>query len=175
MNKNLPRIIISIVILAGIGIFSLINSGSDNVLNYNDKIVDLLTAMDNSFTNYVSEFDKYYERKAVDVELLDREANKIKEVTDRTKNDVLNINVPDYDICREFHRVALNYIENRIDFYEVYFELNEYIKIYSPSEMHDLQYVDNKLDPRYIERDIIIDELIVVQERMADQFDFEFE
>ena len=57
----------------------------------------------------------------------------------------------------------INYIENSEDFYEAYFEVNEYIKIYNTPERKDLQYIDDKLDFLYIESERILDEIIAVQ------------
>lgn len=175
MNRNLLRIIAAVIIGAGFLIFSLFSGGSDSVLKFNDKIVDLISGLDNSFENYMTELDNYYYNTEVDVSYLENEVSNIKAVADKARTDIMEIDIPDHDICRDFHAAAVDYVDNGMEFYNAFVILNQYIRTHNPGSNRDLRYTDDLLNPLYDESDIIFNNLVGIQEQMASQFDYELQ
>lgn len=136
----------------------------DEVITYNDSVVDLL---DNDNLPYEGEtVDIVKMREALDV--LDSSHREIMIKTGQ-------INTPDHEECAFFHQAFINYLDNSSEIIAKYDELTNYIESHNPGTEVDVDEVDLAISPLLAKDNELFTAITEAQKVMAKKFKFEME
>lgn len=170
--RNVLWIAIVAVIYAGYLWFGKIQ---DEVIAFNDGLIDLLELEEKSFTDYIVHLEKYYAYEEIDPEQMkivrDTLAQDNRSISEQAKQIV----VPDYKVCRTFHAAVMNFLENDARIIQTYTDINEHIESNNPGTDTDINEIFVMLEPLLELNDTAFNQIIIAQKEMSDQFRFKLE
>jgi len=147
----------------------------DEVITYNDSVVDLLDKDGLSYEGYLNHLNKYYEGGTVDI-LKMREAL---DALDSTHREIIiksgQISVPDHEECTFFHQAFMKYLANSSEIIAKYDELTNYIESHNPGTEVDVDEVDLAVSPLLTKDNELFTTITEAQKVMAKKFKFEME
>ncbi|OGT66339.1 MAG: hypothetical protein A3I13_05735 [Gammaproteobacteria bacterium RIFCSPLOWO2_02_FULL_47_50] len=170
--KNVLWIVVAAVIFAAYTCFSNIQ---DEIITFNDAVIDLLEQDEESFSSYVDYLDKYYGYEEIDVKQMNIALDTLSENHQSIVDKITRIVIPDYDVCREFHAVVMKFLDNDANIITVYTDIIKYIESNNPGTEADLYEISNMLNPFLELNDSIFNEIEVTQKSMSDKFRFRLE
>ncbi|MBM2830529.1 MAG: hypothetical protein HW411_1319 [Gammaproteobacteria bacterium] len=145
------RTILGVIFFAAIiGAGWYINDRQNKVLEFNDRIVELLTQTNNYFDGYVTHLDKYYAGNEIDAVQMRTELDKLGKNAGSAMVAARQITVPDRQECRM-----------------------DYIDTHNPGTENNFLAIDKILEPFITGDDALFQEIVITQEEMAEKFDFE--
>ena len=147
----------------------------DEVIAYNDGVIDLLDEDNLPYEGYLNHLNKYYEGETVDI----TEMRDALDVIDSTHRNVIiktgQINIPDHEECNLFHQAFINYLDNSTEIIARYDELTDYIESHNPGTEVDVDEVDLAIKPLLARDDELFANIAEAQNVMAKEFNFEME
>lgn len=160
MKNKVAFILASILILSGCG------PTTNEVVKFNDAIVDIINAIDEKHTTLLNFFDE----EDITESKLKMELNNYRDFLKEKKKEVENLKCPDDEKVKAFKNAALNMIDEFIKLTE-----NEYVEVINlifSSEKDDTteQYFDSLLDKIDNTEKKYYDEVKRAQKEMADKF-----
>ncbi len=170
--KNLLWIII---VAASVVWFWYWDNIQDEMITYNDSVVDLLDKDNLPYEGYLNHLNKYYEGETVDRVKM-REAL---DVLDSSHREIMiktgQINTPDHEECAFFHQAFINYLDNSSEIIAKYDELTNYIESHNPGTEVDVDEVDLAISPLLAKDNELFTAITEAQSVMAKEFKFEME
>ena len=170
--KNVLWIAIAAVIFAGYTWFGKIQ---DEVIVFNDNLIDLLEQEEKSFTNYIDYLEKYYMHEVIDVEQMNIALNALATNHASISGHIKQMDVPNYEVCRTFHTTVVNFLDNDARIITIYADVSKYIESNNPGTEPDIDEISVMLDPLLELNDSIFNEIIIAQKNMSDKFRFKLE
>jgi hypothetical protein len=170
--KNVLWIVVAAVIFAAYTYFSKIQ---DEIITFNDAVIDLLEQDEESFSSFVNYLKKYYGYEEIDVKQMNIVLDTLSENHQSIVDKTTRIIIPDYDVCREFHAVVMKFMDNDANIIIVYTDIIKYIGANNPGTEADLYEIANMLDPYLELNESIFNEVEVAQKSMSDKFRFKLE
>ena len=158
-------------VIIGMGWY--INDRQNKVIEFNERIVDLLTKTSGYFDDYTYHLDKYYEGAEVDLAQMKIELNKLGKNADSVMAAAKQVAVPDHPQCREFYAASMKYLEYNNDITAAYDDIITYIASHNPGTENDFAAVDTIMEPIINTDDTLFLEVTATQEDMAKKFDFD--
>lgn len=147
----------------------------DEVIAYNDSVVDLLDKDNLPYQGYLNHLSKYYEGEAVDIVRM-RESL---DVLDSTHRGIIikagQINIPDHEECILFHQAFIKYLDNSSEIIASYDELTDYIESHNPGTEVDVDDVDLAISSLLAKDNKLMTAITEAQNAMAKEFKFEME
>ncbi len=147
----------------------------DEVIAYNDGVIDLLDEDNLPYEGYLNHLNKYYEGEAVDI----TEMRDALDVIDSTHRNVImktgQINIPDHEECNLFHQAFIKYLDNSTEIIAKYDELTSYIESHNPGTEVDVDEVDLAITPLLARDNELFANIAEAQNVMAKEFNFEME
>jgi len=147
----------------------------DEVIAYNDAVIDLLDEDNLPYEGYLNHLNKYYEGETVDI----TEMRDALDVIDSTHRNVImktgQINIPDHEECNLFHQAFIKYLDNSTEIIARYDELTDYIESHNPGTEVDVDEVDLALRPLLEKDNKLFSGIAEAQNVMAKEFNFEME
>ena len=147
----------------------------DEVITYNDSVVDLLDKDNFAYEGYLNYLNKYYEGEAVDIVKM-REALDMLDSTHR--GNIIKtgqIDIPDHEECILFHQAFINYLDNSSEIIASYDELTNYIESHNPGTEVDVDEVDLAISPLLAKDNELLTAITEAQSIMAKEFKFEMD
>jgi hypothetical protein len=147
----------------------------DEVITYNDSVVDLLDKDNLPYEGYLNHLNKYFEGGTVDIVKM-REAL---DVINSTHRGIIiktgQISVPDHEECSIFHQAFMKYLDNSSEIIAKYDELTNYIESHNPGTEVDVDEVDLAISPLLAKDKELFTAITEAQSVMAREFKFEME
>jgi hypothetical protein len=147
----------------------------DEVITYNDSVVDLLDKDGLSYEGYLNHLNKYYEGGTVDIVKM-REAL---DALDSTHRGIIiktgQISVPDHEECTFFHQAFIKYLANSSEIIAKYDELTNYIESHNPGTEVDVDEVYLAISSLLAKDKEFFTAIAEAQMVMAKKFKFEME
>ena len=176
MNRIGSRVLVICVVGVGVVLYNLFFVDSAEVREFNDGLVDLVQESDLRFHPISDLIYGYLDGGQSDVTKLSRMQVDLLAAVKGDSERLNSMTVPDDDLCREFHRSCVDYLENSLALAGKYSEVIDYIRVHNPaSKAEDFETV-NGMIATYLEKD---EKLMATvgenQERMANKFDFRLE
>lgn len=146
----------------------------DEVISYNDGVIDLLDEANLHYEGYLNHLNKYYDGETVDIEKM-REALA---VLDSSHRNVIiktgQVNIPDHEECNLFHQAFIKYLDNSSEIIARYDEVTSYIESHNPGTEVDIE-VDLAINPLLEKDNELFAGITDAQNVMAKKFDFDLE
>lgn len=170
--KNLLWIIV--VVVSAIGYWYWGNT-QDEVIAYNDGVIELLAEDNRHYAGVVNHLEQYYAGETVDVEKMREALNTL----DSTHRDVIiktgQITVPDYETCNVFHTAFVNFLDNSTGIIAAYDVITNHIESHNPGSEVDLEEIDVTLNSLLAKDEELFTEITDAQILMAKKFKFDLE
>ncbi|MFC1587745.1 hypothetical protein ACFL54_05490 [Planctomycetota bacterium] len=169
MKASTIRVLIVVLIIGGSFAYRFFFVDSDEVIEFNNALIDMITQSNTRFDNISELEDKYYIGETIDV----KNMTLVQEVlADRIQKDLVRLNgieIPDNELCREFHMSCLNYIENSLKLAGKYAEVIDYISKNNPCKDEEAGFAAIELltDDLLIKDEKLLDAAIASQEKVA--------
>ncbi len=163
---------IAIVIGVAVSIFTV---SSGEVGRFNDKLVDLAMNTDSAFTGYVQLLERYISGESVDPTAMAGEQKKLMDVVEKNQKEVVDVGVPDCDLCRQFRAGVTEYLANSHQIVEQYAKINAYAAQHMPASQADVSHVEGLLAALQAEDEALFNQVGQLQKKMADEYDLELE
>lgn len=146
----------------------------DEVISYNDGVIDLLDEANLHYEGYLNHLNKYYDGETVDIEKM-REALA---VLDSSHRNVIiktgQVNIPDHEECNLFHQAFIKYLDNSSEIIARYDEVTSYIESHNPGTEVDIE-VDLAINPLLEKDNELFAGITDAQNVMDKKFDFDLE
>ena len=147
----------------------------DEVIAYNDGVIDLLDEDNFPYEGYLNHLNIYYEGETVDI----AEMRAALGILDSTHRNIIiiagQINIPDHEECILFHQAFIKYLDNSTEIIARYNELTSYIESHNPGTEVDVDEVDLALMPLLEKDNKLFSGIAEAQNVMAKEFNFEME
>ena len=170
--KNLLWLII--VVASAIGYWYWGNI-QDEVISYNDVVIDLLDDDNIHYEGVVNHLNQYYDGETVDIEKMREAIN----VLDSSHRDIITktgqINVPDYEECNNFQKAFVQFMDNSSNIITAYDGITNYIESHNPATETDLDEVGTALNDLLAKDNELFVGINDAQKVMAEKFKFELE
>jgi hypothetical protein len=173
MDKLPIRLVIIGVVVLGVSGYRFFFVDSDEVRGFNDALVDMVSASDAKFQPFTQHLDQYYEGTQVDVQAMTQARDGLEQSVAADRNALQGYEVPDDELCKEFHGVCLSYVENSWQISQKYKDAIDYISQHNPGTKDDFAVIDTMLEELLTRDNSIFDQAAACQGRMADKFDFD--
>ena len=170
--KNVLWIAIVAVIFTGYIWFGKVQ---DEVIAFNDGLIDLLEQEEKSFADYIDYLEKYYAYEEIDVDQINIAQDTLAENNNSISEQARKIIVPDYKECMTFHAAVMNFLENDARIIQTYADINKHIESNNPGTDTDINEIFVMLEPLLEQNDTRFNEIIVAQKGMSDKFRFKLE
>lgn len=148
---------------------------SEEVRQFNDKLVDITTQTDQRFTSYVVFLDQYNEGETVNVQAMRTARDQLESEIRSDLDTIDNLAIPDDELCKTFHRSLRDYVANSLAIAQKYNEQIEYIATHNPATPEDVEKTEDMLTDLLIKDGQLLDATIAKQEEMVKKHDLEFE
>ena len=165
--------IIGFIVIMGIG--ALFGGKTDEVLKYNDAMVDLIDGMNQSFDPFLATVGPYHDGEEVDIDEMDTELEKLVASVKMYKDQIKQLEVPEEPVCTNFHQACLSYINNAQEICVKYDEMVDYMADNNPATQADMAAAEAIVDPLAQRDEQLFQKVISSQETMARKFNFELE
>ena len=175
MNRLLLRIALIVVVAGGIVGYRILFVDTDEVIGFNDTVVDVVEKADAGFHPFVAELEKYSEGGSVDVEMLTQIRDSLESNLTRNRNRLQSVEIPEDEICQGFHAACVAYVDNSMTIAEKYKEVIEYISAHNPGDKENSDAVDELLDDLITKDQELLQAIGQHQEKMAKEFDIKLE
>lgn len=140
---------------------------SGDVVEFNDELVGICQETDRSFQGYVLLLEQYAGGQQVELAALDREQARIARTVERARSEIGTIDVPDDDLCREFHAAVVAYVDNFAAVADAFEEVNGYIGSHNPGTEADLAAVQELFSESFQQEEVLLAKVQSAQKRMA--------
>jgi len=168
------RTVFSIIFFAAIiGAGWYVNDRQNKVIEFNDRIVELLTQTNNYFDGYITHLDKYYAGNEIDAVQMRTELDKLGKNAGSAMVAAGQITVPDHQECRKFHNVYIKYLEYNNEIITAYGTVMDYIATHNPGTENNFLAIEKILGPFITGDDTLFQEIVITQVELAEKFDFE--
>jgi len=147
----------------------------DEVISYNDGVIDLLDEAKQPYEGYLNHLNKYYEGEIVDLEKM----HEALDVLDSGHRNVVmktgQIDVPDFEECNVFHQAFIQYLDNSSEIIAAYDAITNYIESHNPATEVDTDEIDLVLSDLLAKDNSLFVGITDAQNVMAKKFNFELE
>ena len=147
----------------------------DEVIAYNDGVIDLLDEANLHYEVYLNHLNKYYDGEKVDI----GEMREALDVLDSTHRNVIiktgQLNIPDHEECNVFHQAFIKYLDNSSEIIARYDEITSYIESRNPATEGDVEEVDLVINPLLEKDNNLFTGITDAQNVMAKKFKFDLE
>ncbi|MCA9072770.1 MAG: hypothetical protein KDA84_27795 [Planctomycetaceae bacterium] len=168
MKVRLIGLVIGLVIF---GISKAFFVDSDEVGRFNDKLVDVTAGNPQDFDNYLVYLNQYEEGQKVDVSSMRRERDGLEQKIQGYLATINKTDIPDDDLCREFHASVLEYERNFLAISQKCNEQIEYIAAHNPGSAEDVETVDNMVLDLLVKSESLFESLKAKQRELAQKHD----
>jgi len=170
MGRAGIRIAIAVLVVAGVAGYKLFIVDSDEVLNFNDSLVKLLDRSDARFQKLSAYLDQYGNGKKVNIEAMRVQR---KELVARVNYDLQKLRktkAPDDQLCKDFHRNCMAYVNNLLDSADKYEEVIAYMSEHNPGKEADFAMTIELLQPLIEKDQEVRAATIAAQKRLVKKF-----
>lgn len=175
MNRFAIRIGIFAVVLVGVLGYRILFVDSNEVINFNDKLVGIMSKSDLRYKDFLGILDAYHEGQKVDADAMTQARTTMEENIRKDLDQVSQMAVPDDEVCKEFHGTCKSYIENSLNVTDMYKEVVAYISTHNPGGEEDFAKVDAITQAVLAKDEQLMKAVGQCQRQMADKFDFKLE
>lgn len=165
--------VVLFVVIIGAGWY--LYDRQNKVIEFNERIVELMVEINTYFDGYINHLDKYHEGEEVDTVQMRTELNNLRLNSESAMTRVQQIAVPDDPECKEFYSAFTKYLEYNSKIIAAYDTVTNYIESHNPGTEEDFIEIDIILDPFIAGDDSLFQEIVTTQEDMAEKFDFELQ
>ncbi len=169
------RLVVLAVVFTIAGLISLFTVSSDEVITFNNQMIDINDSVELQFGEFVQEMELYYAGESVDIPTLEMEHTELMQQLETGQTQLAELTVPDCDECRDFHAALVAYNENSYKIGEAYDDIIDYVKEHNPPTDADLDYIDNALEELIQQDEILFEQVIEQQDIIANKFDITIE
>lgn len=169
---NIIRIV-AIVAVVGVGAF--FSMKQENVGNYNDQSVDLITKVGTAWGTLTESMDPYYAGETVDVAKLRSDLANLERVQSGVMVEIDGMKVPGSDAVASYHDSFVTYISSDTAFIEAYKEVVDYIETHNPASEEDVAFVAGIINPLAEKSENEFQTLVAAQVAMAAKHDLTLE
>ncbi|MBN1672488.1 MAG: hypothetical protein JXR37_15715 [Kiritimatiellae bacterium] len=172
MNRMGIRLVIAAVVVAGVVGYRLLFVDTDEVVRFNDKLVDMVAQADKRFETLGGNLRQYSMGQAVDVAQMSQARDNVEKKVRQDLTALQQAKVPDNALCKEFHTTCVQYVENSISVAETYKDVIAHIAAHNPGEQTDRDTVDGLLAEVIAKDQALFKAVGVAQKKLATKFDF---
>ncbi len=166
--------IVILILVLGVG-YKIFFVDSDEVINFNNTLVELSEKSDEKYKPFNEMFAAYYDEKEIDIKKLSDLRDTLESELSNDLQSIKDLQVPDDELCKDFHKEFVAYHKNSVEIARKYTEVLAYAAKHNPPAEKDVEAVDKILKgPQEIE-DLILKNIEELQERMAKKFDLEIQ
>jgi len=171
---NFRKVIIPVVILIGV-LVAVFSISPEDVVDFNDAMVDAAVAVDKAFAPIQEVINPYYEGEVVDFGKAEAARKKLLGVLTAQEAEIENTSVPDDDLCREFKAAVKAYVSNSRAIVDVYAKIIAYIKEHNPGTEEDGLAIDALFGDLLAKDEALFEKVGAVQKRMTAKHDITLE
>ena len=174
MSKSLLlRIGVFVAVVAAVVGYRVFFADSDEVREFNDTLVDMVSQADSRFKPFMEHLRRYSEGQEVTVELAAKARDELEKSIRGDRDLLKRIEMPDDELCREFHGGCVEYVENSLQLVEKYKEVIDYMSEHNPGAEADVDAVDALIADLIDKDEKLFDVVAQRQKRLAEKFGFE--
>ena len=176
MGKSVGvRLGVAAVVIIGVMGYKAFFVDSDEVVRFNDRLVDMIGRYDAKFTQFGSYVEAYSNGDKVDVAQMTATNERLAKSV-KSDRDVLKfMTVPDDEVCKEFHAACAAYVENSVKFLEANGKIIDHVSEHNPAGEGDSEVVNALLAEPIADDERLFDAVTMCQRKMAERFDFKLE
>ena len=175
MNQLPLRLGVAGVVLCGMFTYRYFFVDTDEVIGFNDTLVDVVAASDENFSATGNYLDQYYAGEEIDVAALKSARDQLESNVRKDLQILSEVTVPEDEVCVRFHGDAVRYIENSLKMTESYAEAIDYISVHNPGTEADWEVVDKILETVIASDEICFSAVSHSQQAMAEKYNFDLE
>ncbi|MDP6543866.1 MAG: hypothetical protein QGH60_07725 [Phycisphaerae bacterium] len=175
MGKAGIRVAIVAVIILGTVGYKLFFVDSDEVRNFNDRLVDMIERSNLRFEGLTDFIDQYTDGKKVNVEAMSPQRERLAESIRTDLKLLKRTTVPDDELCKNLHRTCVAYIRNSRDIADKYQEVFAYISQHNPGNAADFDVFLKPITPLLEKDEQLLEAAIAAQEKLVKKFGLKIE
>lgn len=176
MNNSLVvrLAIIGIVVFGGI-LYRVFFVDSNEVIGYNDELVDMVQRSDQRFVPIGEHLDTYASGGGVDLASMGRaQSSLVKGIRD-DRERLSSMTVPDSDLCRRFHDACVRYVENSLALAEKYKFVIAHINENPDPSDESVAFVHGLIADLLEKDEKLFEEVLSAQRAMAEKYDLQLQ
>lgn len=163
-----------VVTLAVIGYAVFTEFRSDQVVDYNDRVVDLLGESQMPFEPFWEVLQPWFEGGQIVHADLAGTIDTIQSEHDRVLTELSTIEVPGSEECQSFHAAVMRYIEMDAEIIAAYRQVSDFVAAHNPTSLEaDYDQVSLLVDGLHNAQEVVFQEVLDLQGALAEAHDLE--
>lgn len=165
--------LLAFTLITGLGLALCSAPKRENVIAFNDKLVAFLKTSQVPFEAYWDAVAPWYNAKTVDMKPVFTALAQIEATHHQIYEKLLQIEVPDGEICEEFYEAVMEYFSIDREVIAALKSATTYISENNPAVgQEDLDHVDGLTDPILERREAVFERVESIQQRLAEKHVF---
>jgi hypothetical protein len=172
----MKKALLLVLVLAGVG-FGLFQSYSqEQVVEFNDALVDLLAESQQPFEPFWEALLPWTSGEKVDPAQLEDLLTKIESSHNTAMNELAALEIPGKALCDDYFAAVRDYITIDGELIVAYRDLVDYVGSHNPAKSEaDLNYISELVDPLNERQELAFTRAQEVQADLAKKHDFELQ